>query len=121
MVGGLVGLALALAGWGVWALVASTFVQTVVIVVVMWQSSDWRPKWVFSVPAFRDLLSFSKHFMAASIITSCIDDFGSILIGLSLEVSAVGYYALALRVIRSVIIVTMTPLQLVKITVLTLK
>ena len=118
LVGGLVGLGLALNGWGVWALVASTFVQTIVIVLVMWQASDWRPKWVFSVPAFRDLLDFSKHFMAASIITSCIDDFGSILIGLSLDVSAVGYYALALRVIRSVIIVTMTPLQLVMMPVL---
>ncbi len=116
--GGLVGLALALDGWGVWALVVSTFVQTVVIVLVMWRSSDWRPKWVFSVPAFRDMLHFSKHFMAASIITSCIDDFGSILIGLSLDVSAVGYYALALRVIRAVITMTMTPLQLVMMPVL---
>lgn len=116
--GGVVGLALAFAGWGVWALVASTFVQTIVIVVVMWQASDWRPKWVFSAPAFRDLLGFSKHFMAASIITSCIDDLGSILIGLSLDVTAVGYYALALRVIRSVIVVTMTPFQLVMMPVL---
>ncbi len=118
VVGGLVGLAMALDGWGVWALVASTFVQTIVIVLVMWRASDWRPQWVFSVPAFHDLLRFSKHFMTASIITSCIDDFGSILIGLSLDVSAVGYYALALRVIRSAIIVTMTPLQLVMMPVL---
>ena len=118
VVGGLVGLALAVDGWGVWALVVSTFVQTTVIVLVMWRASEWRPRWVFSVPAFRELLHFSKHFMAASIITSCIDDFGSILIGLSLDVSAVGYYALALRVIRAIIIMTMTPLQLVMMPVL---
>ena len=118
LIGGTVGLILAVEGWGVWALVISQFVQAVVIVLVMWRSSDWRPKFMFSKPAFMELLSFSKHFMAASIIRSCIDDFGSVLIGLSLDVTAVGYYALALRVIRAVITVTMTPLQLVMMPVL---
>ncbi len=118
LVGGIVGLVLAVEGWGVWALVVSQFVQAIVIVVVMWRSSDWRPKLLFSKPAFTELLHFSKHFMAASIIRSCIDDFGSVLIGLSLDVTAVGYYALALRVIRAVITVTMTPLQLVMMPVL---
>jgi PST family polysaccharide transporter len=118
LVGGAVGLVLALDGWGVWSLVVSQFVQAVVIVLVMWRSSDWRPRWVFSRPAFFELLHFSKHFMAASIIRSCIDDFGSVLIGLSLDVTAVGYYALALRVMRAVITVTMTPLQLVMMPVL---
>ena len=119
LVGGTVGLVLAVDGWGVWALVVSQFVQAVVIVVVMWRSSDWRPHLLFSKSAFTELLHFSKHFMAASIIRSCIDDFGSVLIGLSLDVTAVGYYALALRVIRAVITVTMTPLQLVMMPVLT--
>jgi len=118
LVGGAVGLVLAVHGWGVWSLVVSQFVQAVVIVLVMWRSSDWRPRMLFSRPAFFEMLDFSKHFMAASIIRSCIDDFGSVLIGLSLDVTAVGYYALALRVIRAVIMVTMTPLQLVMMPVL---
>jgi len=118
LVGGAVGVALALNGWGVWSLVASQLVQAIVIVLVMWWSSDWRPRLRFSVPAFRELLQFTKHFMAASIISSCIDDLGSVLIGLSLDVTAVGYYALALRVMRAVITVTMTPLQIVMMPVL---
>ncbi len=118
LVGGTVGLMLAVNGWGVWSLVISQFVQAIVIVLVMWRSSDWRPQLLFSKRAFQELLHFSKHFMAASVIRSCIDDFGSVLIGLSLDVTAVGYYALALRVIRAVITVTMTPLQLVMMPVL---
>ena len=118
LVGGVVGLVLAIEGWGVWALVISAFVQTIVIVLVMWRSSDWRPRMLFSMPAFREMLHFSKHFMTASIISSCIDDFGSVLIGLSLDVAAVGYYSLALRVMRAVITLTMTPLQLVMMPVL---
>ena len=118
LIGGTVGVVLAVAGWGVWALVVSQLVQAVVVVVVMWRSSDWRPQLLFSTSAFMELLHFSKHFMAASVIRSCIDDFGSVLIGLSLDVTAVGYYALALRVIRVAITVTMTPLQLVMMPVL---
>ena len=118
LAGGMVGVVLALDGWGVWSLVVSQLVQAVVIVVVMWRSSDWRPRMRFSVPAFRELLQFSKHFIAASMIGSCIDDLGSVLIGLSLDVTTVGYYALALRVIRAVVTVTMTPLQLVMMPVL---
>ncbi len=118
LVGGAVGVVLALNGWGVWSLVASQLVQAVVIVLVMWRSSDWRPRFRFSVLAFRELLQFTKHFMAASMISSCIDDFGSVLIGLSLDVTAVGYYALALRVMRAVITVTMMPLQMVMMPVL---
>lgn len=117
-VGGAVGVMLALNGWGVWSLVASQLVQAIVIVLVMWGSSDWRPRFRFSVPAFRELLQFTKHFMAASMISSCIDDVGSVLIGLSLDVTAVGYYALALRLMRAVITVTMTPLQMVMMPVL---
>lgn len=111
--GGLTGVLLAMLGLGVWALVVSQFVQSAVIVLVMWRSSDWRPKMLFSTAAFRELLRFSKHFMAASVISSSIDDLGSILIGLGLDVSAVGYYSLALRVMRAATTLTMTPLALV--------
>ena len=113
LAGGVVGVVLALNGWGVWALVISQFVQSFLIVAIMWRSSDWRPRLLFSNTAFQSLLHFSKHFMTASIISSCIDEFGSILIGLSLDLTAVGYYALALRVMRAIITMVLTPVQLV--------
>ncbi len=113
LAGGIAGVALALHGWGVWALVVSQFIQSTLIVFIMWRSSDWRPRLLFSGTAFRSLLHFSKHFMTASIISSTIDEFGSILIGLSLDITAVGYYALALRVLRAIITIVLTPLQLV--------
>ena len=111
--GGLVGVVLALADFGVWALVVSQFVQSVLVAAIMWNSTEWRPRWLFSAAAFNKLLGFSRHFMAASVITSCIDDLGSILVGLSMDLTAVGTYSVALRVLRALIIVLMTPLQLV--------
>jgi len=118
LAGGVAGVTLAILGLGIWALVVSQFIQSAVIVVVMWRSSEWRPRLVFSRTAFRELLRFSKHFMAASVISSSIDDLGNILIGLGLDVTAVGYYSLALRVMRAVITLTMTPVALVMMPVL---
>jgi len=113
VVGGVVGMALVFSGWGIWGLVVSQFVQSFLIVFIMWRSSEWRPRMLFSRTAFQKLLHFSRHFMAASVITSCIDDFGSVLIGLGLDIAAVGYFSLALKVIRSLIVLTMTPVQVV--------
>ena len=119
VVGGVIGLLLALDGWGVWALVVSQFIQSIVIVVIMWASSDWRPRAVFSKSSFLNLFQFSKHFMLASIITTCIDDFGNIVVGLELDIVSVAYYSIALRILRAVITLSMTPLQLVMMPALT--
>ena len=113
VVGGLVGVALALAGFGVWALVISQFVQSALVAAIMWRATAWRPRFLFSRAAFRSLFAFSRHFMAASVISSCIDDLASVVVGLSMDFTAVGYFSVALRVLRAAIIVVMTPLQLV--------
>ena len=51
--------------------------------------------------------------MVASVISSCIDDLASVIVGLSMDFTAVGYFSVALRILRAAIIVVMTPLQLV--------
>ena len=111
--GGAVGVVLALLGYGVWALVIAQFVQSILVAAIMWNATPWRPRLVFSAAAFHRLLAFSRNFMAASLISSCIDDFGSLVVGLTMDFTAVGYFSVALRVLRAVIILVMTPLQLV--------
>lgn len=113
VVGGLAGVVLALAGFGVWALVISQFIQSALVAAIMWRSTAWRPRFLFSRVAFRSLFKFSRHFMAASVISSCIDDLASVVVGLNMDFTAVGYFSVALRVLRAAIIVVMTPLQLV--------
>ena len=113
LVGGLAGVALALDGFGVWALVISQFIQSALVAAIMWRSTAWRPRFLFSGTAFRSLFEFSRHFMAASVISSCIDDLASVVVGLNMDFTAVGYFSVALRVLRAAITVVMTPLQLV--------
>ena len=111
LAGGLAGVALD--GFGVWALVISQFIQSALVAAIMWRSTTWRPRFLFSGAAFRSLFEFSRHFMAASVISSCIDDLASVVVGLNMDFTAVGYFSVALRVLRAAVTVVMTPLQLV--------
>jgi len=113
LVGGLAGVALALAGFGVWALVISQFIQSALVAAIMWRATASRPRFLFSRAAFHSLFAFSRAFLAASVISSCIDELASIVVGLNMDFAAVGYFSVALRVLRAAIIVMITPLQLV--------
>ncbi len=118
VLGGAVGIALAALGWGVWSLVLLQLSQALVILVVMWTTIRWRPRLRFSTSSFADMARFTRHFIPASILNSVNDKVDNVLIGLFLDVTAVGYYALALKVIQTVGLLTMAPLQAVMMPVL---
>lgn len=118
VVGGGAGIVLALAGHGVWALVASQLGQAGVILVVMWTAIDWRPRWRFSWPAFVELVRFCRHYMTATAISGCADKTDNLVIGLFLDVTAVGYYSLALKVVQTLSMLTVGPMRQVLMPVL---
>jgi O-antigen/teichoic acid export membrane protein len=118
VLGGAAGIALALLGWGVWALVVCQIVQAAVILVIMWLTIPWRPRLRFSPTAFRALARFSRSFILASVLASITDKIDNLVIGLFLDVTAVGYYGLALKVLQTVGLITMMPLQQIMMPVL---
>ena len=56
--GAIIGIALAVLGYGVWSLVAQMLGGAVVGLVVLWRASSWRPRFAFSMRHFRDLVGF---------------------------------------------------------------
>jgi O-antigen/teichoic acid export membrane protein len=67
LVGGAVGVGCALAGLGVWSLVAQQVTGALVGVVVLWRVSAWRPRRHFDKVAAGELFTFSRNSAAASI------------------------------------------------------
>jgi O-antigen/teichoic acid export membrane protein len=118
VLGGTAGIILALHAWGVWALVVCQIVQAAVILVIMWLTIDWRPRLRFSTTSFRELSHFSRSFILASVLTSITDKIDNLVIGLFLDVTAVGYYGLALKVLQTVGLLTTMPLQQIMMPVL---
>jgi O-antigen/teichoic acid export membrane protein len=99
VISGGVGIGMAIAGFGVWSLVGQQLIYETVAVAVLWGASDWRPGWRFSLAHFQDLFSFGVNILGSNFlnyINTRADDF---LIGYFLGPTALGYYAIAYRVL----------------------
>lgn len=100
VVGGLVGIGMALSGFGVWSLVGQQLSTTVTTTAVLWMATDWRPALRFSWPHAKELLSFGLNVMGVNLLNVVnwhADDF---LIGLFLGPVQLGYYSVAYRIPR---------------------
>lgn len=98
-VGGVVGIVMAFSGFGVWSLVAKEIVSSLVQLVTLWSSSDWRPGFRFSFRHLRDLLAFGLNMLGASFLSFANKRLDRFLIGYALGTVALGYYSIAKRLV----------------------
>ncbi|MEM6350534.1 MAG: lipopolysaccharide biosynthesis protein [Cyanobacteria bacterium P01_D01_bin.14] len=102
LVGGIVGLSMALLGFGVWSIVVHMLITSLVKVIILWKLSNWRPGFQVNLEAFREIFSFGINIICISLlnfVTRHADDF---LIGYFLGPIALGYYSVAYRLLLSV-------------------
>lgn len=95
--GGVVAVVLALAGAGVWSLVAMATVQSVVSIVVLWTVSRWRPSWRFSVDSIRSMRGFAARVVAIDLTKFFTERGEGLIVGAALGPVSLGYYAVAQR------------------------
>ena len=99
-IGGAVGIAMALAGFGVWSLVCRMLVTSYCQVLILWLASDWRPGLQISRKHFKDLFHFGAHIMGSGIVVFFSRRSDTLLIGYFLGATALGYYNVAYRLFR---------------------
>ena len=59
---------LALHGYGVWSLVYGQIVSAVLMAMLIWVVSDWRPTFKFDSGVARGLFGYGKHILGASVV-----------------------------------------------------
>lgn len=87
-----VGIWMAYAGYGVWALVAQYCVNVVTVMIVLWIVVRWRPAFAFSMQRFRSLFAYGWKIFAASMIKVLYNDLRSLVIGKFYTASDLAYY-----------------------------
>jgi PST family polysaccharide transporter len=97
IVAGIVGIALAYYGFGVWSLVIQQLVFTVMSNLLLWTCSRWRPQLLFSLPALKDIFHFSANMTGFQITLYLTRNVDSLLIGKFLGSQALGYYSIAYK------------------------
>ncbi|HEU4450251.1 MAG TPA: lipopolysaccharide biosynthesis protein [Gaiellaceae bacterium] len=113
LVGGVLGLALALAGAGVWSLVAQQLAMDATALVLIWILSPWRPGRRFSRRHARELLGFSTHVFVANFGGFVNRRADALLIGVFFGPAVVGVYRLADRFVDLLLDLTMRPVGLI--------
>lgn len=89
---GITGILLAFEGFGVWSLVYSKLVGTLVGSVVMIVGVNWTPSLVFSTKSLRSLFNYSSKVLCTNLFKTLFYNLNSILIGKYHPSSQLGYY-----------------------------
>jgi O-antigen/teichoic acid export membrane protein len=98
-IAGAIGISFALLGFGVWSLVARTIASAVIQTLVLWFTVNWRPRFSFSIPHFRDLFSFGINVSGANFVAFFSRRMDVFLIGYVLGAGQLGIYTVAKRLI----------------------
>ena len=99
LAGGTAAIGVALAGGGVWSLVAQSLVVAGVGSLVLWQAVDWRPERRFHREQFGELGRFGGSLVAANMVNFANRYADDLIIGLVLGPVALGFYTVAYRLL----------------------
>jgi len=96
-ISGVIGVAAALAGLGVWSLVIRDLSFQLVMLIVLWRVSSWRPGLGVSLSHARELFSFGASQMGSNVVTFLRTQGVVLIVGSLLGSTALGFYHLASR------------------------
>ena len=97
--GAAVAIAMATAGFGVWALVAFQLVAAFTPSVVLWWGVNWQPRLSISWRALDDLMHFGLTTTLGNLFRFAAERVDILVIGYFLDNTALGYYYLMARLI----------------------
>lgn len=92
LLSGGIGVWLALAGFGVWALVAQTVSSTFLMCALLWVSVRWRPSLQFSWARVRAMYSFSWKMLASSLVDTVDRQARTLIVGTVFSPTALGFF-----------------------------
>jgi len=90
VVGGVVAIALALGGFGAWAIVGGEITNRIVAFVTIWLQSRWRPKLVFSRRTLREQFAYGGTLFGAMLLLQFSQTAQVLMVGRFLGASSVG-------------------------------
>ena len=93
--GSVIGITFAYFGFGVWALVYKYIFQSVLLSILLWSLSDWKPSFKFSTKSFKQLFSFGSLIFLSNITESVVYHLQSLIIGRFFSPKSLGYYTQA--------------------------
>lgn len=111
LVSGVVAVAMAVAGCGIWALVAQRLLQMGIKAVAFWLIRRWRVRGGVSLSALRDMAPFSLRLLATDLIASIYNNVAHLFVGKIYSTASLGYYSQAQKLKDLAVISTVQSVQ----------
>lgn len=92
---GIVGIAMALYGFGVWSLVGQQLSRQLLNSIFLWIFSSWRPAREFSKKSFKELFGFGSKLLVSEMINTLYKNLYYLIIGKFYSASQLGQYTRA--------------------------
>lgn len=89
---GVVGIVFAYMGFGVWALIFQSLINTIVDTAMLWIIVGWYPKWKFSFERFKELFSYGGKLLLSSILDTLYANIQSLIIGKKYTEADLAFY-----------------------------
>ena len=93
LLSGILGIALAYMGYGVWSLVFQQVANSTIKVIIIWMKTHWKPLMVFSKESFKALFGYGSKILVSNLIGTLYSQMSTIIIGKSYTTSELGYYS----------------------------
>lgn len=110
--GGIVGIAMALSGAGVWALVGQRLVQVGVNVVLAWGAVAWRPRFNVSLQMLRDTGGLGVQVLLLRVGEIALTQLPVLIIGAVLGPISAGIYSIAWRLVELASVLIAMPIRM---------
>lgn len=92
IVSALVGIGMAYRGYGVWALVVQTLLNSSIDACILWVSVPWRPKWIFSFQRLKSLFRYGSKLLASGVLDVAYNNLRQLIIGKLYTSADLAYY-----------------------------
>ena len=86
------GIAMALEGFGVWALVVQYLSNAIINTMILWCIIEWKPQMSISIKSLKELWKFGSQMLASTIVYTIKDNIRSLVIGKRFTASDLAYY-----------------------------
>jgi O-antigen/teichoic acid export membrane protein len=97
IVSGIIGIGMALWGYGVWSLVGQQVSRQFLNTLLLWGFNTWRPAYEYSNKSFRELFGFGSKLLLSGLIDTVYKNIYYIVIGRFYSAAQLGQYTRALQ------------------------
>jgi PST family polysaccharide transporter len=100
LIGAVVGVGMALTGWGMWSLVGQQLAAVLVTTIAVAVLARWRPRPHFSFRHLREMWGFGFHVSASQVVAGAAEQVLNLLVGALFGAVALGYFSVASRMVQ---------------------